>query len=87
MYYFLYTVIKLNIEISGAGFRASQYRFVHNENLDEDSGTPAREADWVKSWHLNEEDAYIEGQQDGFVGPIISYWGRIHCLNKFFPGN
>ena len=75
--------MKLSICCLGSGFRATQYRFVANTNLCERSRSTSR-PDWIKDWHLNEDEAYIEGVQDGFVGPIVSYWARIHSVNKFF---
>ena len=74
--------IELNKSYLGAGFRASQYRFV--ESSQEASGASVK-ATWVKRWHMDEEDAYIDGYQSGYVGPIISFWGRVHSVNKFFP--
>ena len=32
---------------------------------------------WMNDWksYIEEKGAFIEGQQDGWAGPIVSYWG------------
>ena len=41
---------------------------------------------WMREWknYIEERGAFIEGQQDGWAGPIISYWTRVDDKNEWF---
>ena len=41
---------------------------------------------WMNDWksYIEEKGAFIEGQQDGWAGPIVSYWGRVDDKNEWF---
>ena len=41
---------------------------------------------WMTEWkkYIEERGAFIEGQQDGWAGPIISYWARVDDKNGWF---
>ena len=41
---------------------------------------------WMTEWknYIDERGAFIEFQQNGWAGPIISYWGRVNDKNEWF---
>ena len=39
---------------------------------------------WINPHHLNEDNCYVRGFQDGFAGPITSFWARVHNFNSWY---
>ena len=77
----------------GAGIKVSQFKFVENEKF-KDSGNLIYDPNssvylppeaWVHSSPAKKSELYVEGLQDGWIGPIVSFWSRIDHVNSFFP--
>ena len=68
---------------SGAGFRSSQYIYLENSRFESD--TVNIRPDWIDEFHVSSQESYIPHVQDGFCGPIVSYWSRVNSYNKWFP--
>ena len=41
-------------------------------------------ARWINPYHLDEDTCYVRNYQNGFAGPITSFWARVHKLNKWY---
>ena len=82
----------------GSGLRISQYKFVENVEFKPTTcyglsyGTGGLEINysppfWVQEInkdHLSPDEVFIENVQDGFCGPIVSFYERYHSNNSFF---
>ena len=79
--------------------RVCQYRYVKNSEFklrrnldslcygtsdDDYIYTPPAWIHDVNEDHLHKSEAFIENIQDGYCGPVISYYERYHANNSFF---
>ncbi len=39
---------------------------------------------WINTQHLDEKNCFVKDFQNGFSGPIVSYWARVHHFNAYF---
>ena len=39
---------------------------------------------WINPHHLDENNCFVKNYQNGFSGPIISYWARVHKNNAWY---
>ena len=39
---------------------------------------------WINPNHLDENNCFVKNFQNGFSGPIISYWARVHHYNAYY---
>ena len=77
----------------GAGLKVSQFKYVENETIKNSENliyNPSDPVDlppaaWVYSSPAKKSEVFVEGLQNGWVGPIVSYWSRYDHLNSFFP--
>ena len=63
---------------AGGAFRSLQYKWVSLEQL------PDLDCEW-EGWsdpYYDKEEAFIPKQQSGLIGPIVSYWSRVHDHNR-----
>ena len=61
--------------------RVSQYPFIVNSSFDDKSRiTP----DWINEYHVSADESFIPQQNDGFCGPIVSYWCKVSQINRWF---
>ena len=65
----------------GAGMKVSQYKYRFNQTFQEESVPIVK--DW-KSYHIAEDDLFIDCVQDGYSGPVISYWARLDDIKRSY---
>ena len=88
----------LELYPGGSGLRVSQYKYVKNSEFKECradilcyevGGLDIKYSPplWVKDLnedHVSSAEVFIENTQDGFCGPIISYYVRYHANNSYY---
>ena len=79
----------LDLYKGGAGFKAVEFKFINNEfegsgdiatrNHDLQHGLK-RSLQHCDDYYqyLSPNDAYLDGIQSGFIGPIVSFWSRLY---------
>ena len=77
----------------GAGLRVSQFKYVENAHFndsedliyDPNDSIVIPSAASVYSSQVQKSEVYAEGIQNGWIGPIVSFWSRHDHFNSFFP--
>lgn len=77
-------ITTLNLYPGGAGFECKQYKYLTNREFDKSVKCTSEMMAWTEKEYIFPFEAFIPFKQDGFSGPITSYYHRINCDNPFF---
>ena len=69
--------------IGGAGFVCKQYKYLENQEFDK-SVKCSSDMTWTEKEFIFPNEAFIPLKQNGFAGPITSYYHRVNCKNPYF---
>ena len=72
----------LQLYAGGSGFVCRQYKFTKNQEFDD--SVRVGEEDYHNDIYVLPYESYIPFVQDGYAGPVISYYQRIHSKNPYF---
>ena len=75
-------ITTLNLYPGGAGFECKQFKYLTNEDFDK--SVKSSDMKWTDQEYIYPLEAFIPYKQDGYAGPITSYFQRVNCLNPFF---
>ena len=75
-------ITTLNLYPGGAGFECKQYKYLVNEYFDK--SVQSSDMKWTDQEYIYPLEAFIPYKQDGYAGPITSYYHRVNCVNPFF---
>lgn len=74
--------IMMNMYPGGAGMEVLQFKKApHDPTL----SYKMQKTPWIPDHVFGSKyDGYIAGIQNGYIGPIVSYWGRVHSNLRYF---
>ena len=76
-------ITTLDLYPGGAGFECKQYKFLRNQDFDK-SVRCSSDMEWTEKEYIFPWETFIPYKQDGYAGPITSYYHRINCENPYF---
>ena len=76
-------ITTLDLYPGGSGFKCKQLKFLVNQEFDK-SVKSSSDVKWTEKEYIWEREAFIPNKQDGYAGPITSYYHRINCVNPYF---
>ena len=75
-------LVYLQLYQGGSGFVCRQYKYRRNQEFDD--SVRVSEGDYFNDCYVLPYESYIPFVQDGYAGPVISYYHKIHSRNPFF---
>ena len=76
-------ITTLDLYPGGAGFKCKQLKYLVNEEFDK-SVKSSSDMTWTEKEYIYPAEAFIPYKQDGYAGPITSYYHRINLNNPYF---
>ena len=74
--------IMMNMYPGGSGMEVLQFK---KAPVDETLSYSMQKTPWIPDYVFGSNyDGYIAGVQNGYIGPVASYWGRVHSRSRFF---
>ena len=91
-------ITTLDLYPGGAGFKCKQLKYLVNKEFDKSVKSssdvtwtaydlmhyPGIHKDWTEEEYIYPAEAFVPYKQDGYAGPITSYYHRINCNNPYF---
>ena len=83
-YHYSVAITTLNLYPGGAGFECKQYKYLKNDEFDKSVKSSDCDMSWTEPEFIHPYEAFVPYKQDGYAGPITSYYHRVNCENPFF---
>ena len=77
-------ITTLNLYPGGSGFECKQYKFLKNKDFDKSVKSSDSDMSWTDTEFIHPFEAFIPNKQDGYAGPITSFFHRVELYKSFF---